>query len=80
MLSGELGEGKVKRVKAPKGGRGMYTMTIRVPYPLLTVIDDMIRKGYFTSRTELARFAIAMIVLKYRELEVYQRQPVPGYR
>jgi Arc/MetJ-type ribon-helix-helix transcriptional regulator len=70
---------KAKYAKAPKS-RGMYTMTIRVPPSLLTVIDDMIRKGYFASRTELARFAIAMIVLKYRELEIYQRQPVPGYR
>jgi Arc/MetJ-type ribon-helix-helix transcriptional regulator len=71
---------KAKYAKAPKNERGMYTMTIRVPYTLLTVIDDMVRRGYFTSRTELARFAIAMVVLKYRELEVYQRQPVPGYR
>lgn len=56
-------------------------MTIRVPYSLLSVIDDMIRKGYFTSRTELARFAIAMLVLRYRELEeIYKRQPVVGYR
>jgi Arc/MetJ-type ribon-helix-helix transcriptional regulator len=71
---------KAKYAKAPRSERGMYTMTIRVPPSLLEVIDDMIRKGYFASRTELARFAIAMIVLKYRELEVYQRQPIPGYR
>jgi len=71
---------KAKYVKAPKSGRGMYTMTIRVPYALLHLIDDMIRKGYFASRTELARFAIAMTVLKYKELETYQRQPIPGYR
>ena len=56
-------------------------MTIRVPYPLLTVIDDMVRKGYFASRTELARFAVAMLVLRYRELEeIYKRQPAVGYR
>jgi hypothetical protein len=76
--------GKKKRgarfIKAPKSG-GMYTMTIRVPYPLLTVIDDMVRKGYFASRTELARFAVAMLVLRYRELEeIYKRQPAVGYR
>ena len=56
-------------------------MTIRVPYPLLTVIDDMVEKGYFASRTELARFAVAMLVLRYRELEeIYKRQPAVGYR
>jgi len=75
-----MGKKKVRYIKAPKSGRGMYTMTIRVPLSLLEVIDDMIRRGYFASRTELARFAIAMIVLKYRELEVYQGRPVVGYR